>query len=145
MCDLWDAICHTKVKQLCSTFLKNSSLTTHHIMPLSNNSMSQQVGTPKLKEEVLKMACVQMLRAVAIMWSHKWLLPDDISCHQKRCTNLLGIYITDMLCHSCVKRSLLREECRPDSRKWQKLSLLMCLLLLINAVKLLRIYIQLYV
>ena len=92
-------------------------------MPFSNNSMSQQVGTPKLKEEVLKMACVQMLRAVAIMWGHKWLLPDDISCHQKRCKNLLGIYITDMLCHSCVKWSLRREECRPDSRKWRKLSL----------------------
>ena len=72
---------------------------------------------------------VQLLRAVGVMLTclHVWLSSDDISSHQKHGKNL-GIYITDMLCCSCIQPSLRGEEHRLDLREWQKSSLRFLLL-----------------
>ena len=67
MCDLGHGICHTPVKQLCSSFFEKLFYRTQH-MPFRNNSVKQNgLKGQKLKEEVTKTAHVQMLLAIGIM------------------------------------------------------------------------------
>ena len=71
------------------------------------------------------MADVQMLRATGVMWACVRLPSDDISSFQK-----CHIYIKDMLCRSSVQPYLLKEECRPDSREWQKSSYVIIIIII---------------